>query len=420
LGNVLVTVSDRKTPNNTTIGAIVTYYKPVILTANDYYPFGMLMPGRNFNAASVKDFRFGFNGKMNDNDVKNVEGGQQDYGMRIYDPRVGKFLSVDPITAKYPELTPFQFASNRPIDGIDEDGLEFSSSTSANFGNNNSHISRDNTAATPHSASATQYANGIEAARQNYLYLSQPILANDLYGNGVIASRRDYNDIVIRQQVQFNQSYADNIRGGLGGSIGSMIGGFKGSQIGASFDGITTAVASYPVENSSVLSKPRQPVIRKVTTTTENITTNNLGKQAKAANSKNTQVLSIGNNAGKNSSEGVSNYQLLRQGVASVSSMVATGSFNQSTLKSLIPGNMANSFYPTQRIAEGYKYDLNFSGLNIQIKWHSPDSGAPAGSNSANMWTAQIKIGNRYLGTDGGLHTNNRTNETHIPVNMHN
>lgn len=46
------------------------------------------------------------------------------YWMRIYDPRIGKFLSVDPITAKYPELTPYQFASNSPIDGIDLDGLE--------------------------------------------------------------------------------------------------------------------------------------------------------------------------------------------------------------------------------------------------------------------------------------------------------
>jgi hypothetical protein len=44
--------------------------------------------------------------------------------MRIYDSRIVKFLSVDPITAKYPELTPYQFASNRPIDGVDLDGLE--------------------------------------------------------------------------------------------------------------------------------------------------------------------------------------------------------------------------------------------------------------------------------------------------------
>ena len=69
-------------------------------------------------------YRYGFNGKENDNEVKG-EGNQQDYGMRIYDPRVGGFLSVDPITKSYPMLTPYQFASNRPIDGIDLDGLEW-------------------------------------------------------------------------------------------------------------------------------------------------------------------------------------------------------------------------------------------------------------------------------------------------------
>ncbi|MEZ4909520.1 MAG: hypothetical protein R2774_01530 [Saprospiraceae bacterium] len=43
----------------------------------------------------------------------------------MYNPSIGKFLSVDPITDEYPELTPYQFASNRPIQGIDLDGLEF-------------------------------------------------------------------------------------------------------------------------------------------------------------------------------------------------------------------------------------------------------------------------------------------------------
>ncbi len=68
--------------------------------------------------------RFGFNGKENDNEVKGT-GNQQDYGFRVYDPRLGKFLSVDPLTKAYPMLTPYQFASNRPIDGIDIDGLEY-------------------------------------------------------------------------------------------------------------------------------------------------------------------------------------------------------------------------------------------------------------------------------------------------------
>jgi len=68
-------------------------------------------------------YSFGFNGKENDNEVKG-EGNQQDYGMRIYDPRIGKFLSSDPLTKEFPMLTPYQFASNTPIQAIDLDGLE--------------------------------------------------------------------------------------------------------------------------------------------------------------------------------------------------------------------------------------------------------------------------------------------------------
>ncbi|MEP7377912.1 MAG: AHH domain-containing protein, partial [Chitinophagaceae bacterium] len=85
-------------------------------------PFGSVMPGRKF--ASGSSYRYGFNGKENDNEVKGVEGGQQDYGMRIYDPRLGRFLSVDPLTKIYPWYTPYQFAGNKPLRFIDQDGEE--------------------------------------------------------------------------------------------------------------------------------------------------------------------------------------------------------------------------------------------------------------------------------------------------------
>jgi len=78
------------------------------------------MPGRGFSSGG---YRYGFNGKENDNEIKG-EGNQQDYGMRVYDPRVGKFLSVDPLTKEYPELTPYQFAGNKVITSVDLDGLE--------------------------------------------------------------------------------------------------------------------------------------------------------------------------------------------------------------------------------------------------------------------------------------------------------
>ncbi|MFT3981665.1 MAG: RHS repeat-associated core domain-containing protein [Ferruginibacter sp.] len=80
----------------------------------------MQMPGRKYSSSI---YRFGFNGKENDSEGKG-EGNQQDYGMRIYDIRLGKFLSIDPLTKNYPWYTPYQFAGNKPTWDIDFDGME--------------------------------------------------------------------------------------------------------------------------------------------------------------------------------------------------------------------------------------------------------------------------------------------------------
>ena len=120
LGNVLVTVSDRRI-QTVSAASGTSGVTADLRTATDYYGFGMQMPGRNVVSAS--GYRYGFNGKENDNEVKG-EGNQQDYGMRIYDPRLGRFLSVDPLTKTYPWYTPYQFAGNTPIMAIDLDGLE--------------------------------------------------------------------------------------------------------------------------------------------------------------------------------------------------------------------------------------------------------------------------------------------------------
>lgn len=119
LGNVLATISDKKVGNDNS--GVVNYYVSEVLMQVDYYPFGMVMEGRQFKQGN--SYRFGFNGKENDNEVKG-EGNQQDYGMRIYDPRIGRFLSVDPLAKSYPWFTPYQFAGNMPIWAIDIDGLE--------------------------------------------------------------------------------------------------------------------------------------------------------------------------------------------------------------------------------------------------------------------------------------------------------
>ncbi len=81
----------------------------------------MMMPQRSYSAGN--QYRYGFNGKENDNEVKG-EGNSLDFGYRIYDPRIGRWLSIDPLQGKYPFASPFNFVLNNPISFIDPDGMD--------------------------------------------------------------------------------------------------------------------------------------------------------------------------------------------------------------------------------------------------------------------------------------------------------
>ena len=122
LGNVLVTITDKKmgvpSAGNS---SLIDHFNADVASANDYYPFGMLMPGRGLSAANA--YRYGFNGKEKSDEV-NGSGVDYDYGMRVYDARIGRFLSVDPLTRNYPANTPYEYAENDVIRNIDLDGLE--------------------------------------------------------------------------------------------------------------------------------------------------------------------------------------------------------------------------------------------------------------------------------------------------------
>lgn len=96
----------------------------------DYYPFGMIEPGRSFTGYKDSAYRYAFNGKLLDNDIYGSKN-SYDYGARFYDPRLGRFMSIDPLTKKFPMLTPYQFSSNTPIQAVDLDGKESSLSYQA-------------------------------------------------------------------------------------------------------------------------------------------------------------------------------------------------------------------------------------------------------------------------------------------------
>ena len=90
-----------------------------IISYEEYHPFGTTSyrSGRSQTEVSLK--RYKYCGKERDEET-----GLYYYGMRYYAAWLFRFVSVDPLQFKYPELTPFQYASNNPISMIDLDGKE--------------------------------------------------------------------------------------------------------------------------------------------------------------------------------------------------------------------------------------------------------------------------------------------------------
>ncbi len=81
--------------------------------------FGSLKNGRNFSVGS--GYRFGFNGKEKDMQILNDA---YDFGARIYDGRLGRWMSLDPLMTKYPNQSPYDFTINNPLVFVDSDGKD--------------------------------------------------------------------------------------------------------------------------------------------------------------------------------------------------------------------------------------------------------------------------------------------------------
>ncbi|GEM_PF-7077269 len=86
----------------------------------DYYPYGMNKPGRQLNPT---DYKFGFNGMEKDNETQGT-GNTYNFGARLYNSRLGRWMKVDPLAMKYPYLSPYHSMANNPILYVDPDGMK--------------------------------------------------------------------------------------------------------------------------------------------------------------------------------------------------------------------------------------------------------------------------------------------------------
>lgn len=114
LGNVRVTFADDNSDG------IVASNE--VRSRNDYYTFGMEMNSRwklaeTYHLQNQKKY----NGKEW---VNEMNLGQLLYGKRPYNPILGRFESVDPISHMFPSLSSYNYASNNPIRNIDLHGLQ--------------------------------------------------------------------------------------------------------------------------------------------------------------------------------------------------------------------------------------------------------------------------------------------------------
>jgi len=68
-------------------------------------------------------YLFGFNGQEKADEISG-EGNHLDFKFRGYDPRIGRFWSVDPLSKEYPWNSTYAFAENDVIRAMDLEGLE--------------------------------------------------------------------------------------------------------------------------------------------------------------------------------------------------------------------------------------------------------------------------------------------------------
>ena len=104
-----------------------------ILEEDHYYAYGLKIAGISSRVMPEADEGFVWNKNLfNDKEIVNeADLDWYEYGFRNYDPQIGRFVQLDPMTDDFPDLTPYQYASGDPIANIDLDGLEGESAVTA-------------------------------------------------------------------------------------------------------------------------------------------------------------------------------------------------------------------------------------------------------------------------------------------------
>jgi RHS repeat-associated protein len=90
--------------------------KSEILELNHYYPFGMRMAMQN--SKKLANQHYLYNGKE-----KQEETAWLDYGWRMLDISLGRWMCLDPLAEEYTSYSPYNYCINNPLRFIDPNGM---------------------------------------------------------------------------------------------------------------------------------------------------------------------------------------------------------------------------------------------------------------------------------------------------------
>ncbi|WP_169051635.1 DUF6443 domain-containing protein [Flavobacterium sp. H122] len=112
LGNVRVSYSD------TNKNGIVDKSNNEILEESNYYPFGLKHEGYNTNNYQA-NYKYKYNGKEFQDELGL---NMYDFGMRNYEPAIGRWMNMDPKGELLEMSSPYMYALNCPLIYVDKDG----------------------------------------------------------------------------------------------------------------------------------------------------------------------------------------------------------------------------------------------------------------------------------------------------------